>query len=85
GDTISIEGQVVYVNGKAIDEPYINKEPYGDFNEVTVPEGKYFVMGDNRSNSSDSRFTSLGFVDKKDMVGHVFFRFWPFNKFGTVS
>lgn len=85
GDTVSIKDQVVYVNGEPIDEPYVNTDPYGDFPEVTVPEGTYFVMGDNRANSSDSRFTSLGFVDRKDIVGHVFFRFWPFDKFGSVS
>lgn len=47
GDNIAIKDQVVYVNGEPIDEPYVNTDPYGDFPEVTVPEGTYFVMGDN--------------------------------------
>ncbi|MDO4287900.1 MAG: signal peptidase I [Eubacterium sp.] len=85
GDTIAIRDQVVYRNGEALQEDYINTEPYEDFEEVTVPEGKYFVMGDNRANSSDSRYTSLGFVDRDAVVGHVIFRFWPLDDFGTVE
>jgi signal peptidase I len=83
GDTIEIRNQVVYRNGEALTEPYVNTDPYPDFAKVTVPEGKYFVMGDNRANSSDSRYESLGFVDEKDIVGHAIFRFWPFSKAGT--
>lgn len=85
GDTIEIRNQVVYRNGEALDEPYINTEPYEDFNAVTVPDGMYFVMGDNRANSSDSRYTSLGFVDREQIIGHVVFRFWPFDKLGGIS
>lgn len=82
GDTIEIKDMKVYRNGKVLNEPYINPEPYGDFSKVTVPAGKYFVMGDNRANSSDSRFADLGYVDKKDMIGHVIFRFYPFDRIG---
>lgn len=85
GDTIEIRDQVVYRNGEPLDEPYINPEPYGDFSQVTVPEGCYFVMGDNRANSSDSRFTSLGFVERDQIVGHVVFRFWPLDSIGGIS
>ncbi len=85
GDRIAIKDQVVYRNGEALTEPYINTEPYGDFDEVTVPEGKFFVLGDNRANSSDSRYSSLGFVDREAVVGHVIFRFWPFDTFGGVK
>lgn len=84
GDTISIKNDVVYRNGQALTEDYINTQPYEDFAEVTVPEGTYFVMGDNRANSSDSRYPSLGFVKKDAIDGKVIFRIWPFNEIGTV-
>lgn len=83
GDTIRIENNVCYRNGQPLDEPYINLQNYPNFQEVTVPEGCYFVMGDNRANSSDSRFQSLGFVDREDLVGKVVLRFWPFDQFGV--
>lgn len=85
GDTISISNNVVYRNGEALDEDYINTEDYADFPEVTVPAGKYFVLGDNRAHSSDSRYIDLGFVDRDDIVGKVVFRFWPFTSFGLIE
>ncbi|MBM6968312.1 signal peptidase I [Pseudoramibacter alactolyticus] len=85
GDTIEIKNMKVYRNGRLLKESYINKESYGDFAKVTVPAGKYFVMGDNRANSSDSRYADLGFVDEDDMIGHVVFRFWPWGKIGSIQ
>ena len=52
--------------------------------KVLIPEGHYFVMGDNRANSADSRMNDLGFVPENNIHGRVFFRFWPFEKFGGV-
>ena len=85
GDKIKIVDNVVYRNGEPLEEDYINTEDYADFPEVTVPAGKYFVLGDNRANSSDSRYVDLGFVDRSAIVGKVFFRFWPFTNFGIVE
>ncbi len=84
GDTIAIKDMVVYRNGEPLDEDYINPDPYEDFTEVTVPMGTYFVMGDNRANSSDSRYPSLGFVERNAIDGKVIFRIWPLSEIGTV-
>ena len=78
------------INGEKIDEPYVNFEEgtamIGSTREVyplTVGDGEMFVMGDNRLNSQDSR--CIGFVDTRRIAGKVLLRFYPFNKFGTVS
>lgn len=90
GQTVDIdfaEG-VVYVDGKALDEPYINDlthEPE-DFTEpVTVPEGSVFVMGDNRNRSTDSRSARLGCVDTRFILGKAFLRLTPLNRFGGMK
>lgn len=84
GDTIEIKDRVVYRNGEPLSEDYINTEAYDDFSEVIVPIGTYFVMGDNRANSSDSRYPSLGFVERDAIDGKVIFRIWPLSEIGLV-
>lgn len=90
GQTISIDfdKHIVYVDGVALDEPYI-LEPITeslDFNgKVTVPENCVFVMGDNRNDSLDSRFSQIGFVDEREIMGKVLFRILPIGQFGTVD
>lgn len=89
GDWVDIDKDGnVYVNQKLIDEPYL-KEPkaYGDTDielPYQVPENKVFVMGDNREVSIDSRNTSVGCVDREQVVGHIVFRVWPLNKLGFI-
>lgn len=74
GDTVSVEGGVVSVNGTALVEPYIAAPP--DYEDSwTVPEDSVFVLGDNRNNSSDSH--SWGFVPIVDMVGKALVVYWP--------
>lgn len=90
GDTIDINfetGEVIR-NGEVLDEPYIAEttREQGDMMfPQKVPQGSVFVMGDNRNASTDSRFTSLGMVDERYVLGHVLSVIYPFNKFGAVS
>ncbi len=82
GDTFRIRDGVVYVNGRALIEPYV-KEPWrGDLPEVTIPGGMYFVMGDNRNNSLDSRV--FGPVREELIVGKAMASWWPAGKVGRV-
>ena len=85
GDTISITGGVVYINGEPQDEPY-TKDGYTntEMDEVYVPEGKLFCMGDNRQNSRDSRDRAIGLVDEDDVLGKAVFRLFPFSRIGGL-
>lgn len=77
----------VYVNNVLIEEPYLNEKAYGETNielPYQVPEGKIFVMGDNRSVSIDSRNTSIGCVAEEQIVGKIVFRIWPLAQMGPV-
>ena len=85
GDTIAITGGVVYVNGEPQDEPY-TKDGYTntEMDEITIPEGKLFCMGDNRQNSRDSRDSKIGLVDESDVLGKAVLRLFPFSRFGGL-
>jgi signal peptidase I len=82
GDTVQGKHGFVFVNGEKIDEPYLTQETQ-PFDTVTVPKGKLFVMGDNRGNSLDSRFT-LGFVPIDKVIGKAFIKIWPPSRFGLL-
>jgi signal peptidase I len=83
GDKIEGRGGSVYVNGKKVAEPYL---PAGvktsTFGPITVPQGKLFVMGDNRGNSDDSR--SFGPIPVSKVVGHAFVLLWPPGRFSGL-
>lgn len=85
GDTISISGGIVYLNGVALEESY-TKDGYTqtEMSEITVPENSLFCMGDNRQNSADSRDSRIGCVPMSDVKGKVVFRIWPLSDFGGV-
>ena len=90
GQTIDIDFETgeVTVDGEVLDEPYILERTHLDEGTefpLTVPEGEVFVMGDNRNASRDSRSLSVGTVKEEYIVGRVLFRFFPFDRFGTVS
>lgn len=78
----------VYINGEPIDEPYLKEKAFGDC-DITlpyqVPDARYFVMGDHRSISIDSRNTSIGCVAEEQIVGKIVFRVWPLSAFGSVE
>ena len=81
GDTIEIRSGTVYVNDVPLDEPYIKEKPRYTFGPFTVPEDNYFVLGDNRNNSTDSHYGWT--VTRDEIVGKACLRFWPFSKFGN--
>ena len=85
GDRVSISEGKVYINGEAQEEPY-TKDSYTSttMDEVTVPEGYIFVLGDNRQNSTDSRSPEVGFIDINRIRGKVVFRLFPISDFGTM-
>lgn len=77
----------VYVNNFLIDEPYVDEKALGDCNielPYQVPENKYFVMGDHRSVSSDSRNSAIGCISEEQIVGKIIFRVWPIKDFGLL-
>ena len=85
GDEITLSGGYVYRNGEKIDEPYIHMQgetwsPYGSDITCVVPEGEYFLMGDHREVSVDSRWEEVGTVPLDQFQGRVFLRLYPFNQ-----
>lgn len=82
GNTLSIKEGKVYLDGKALQENYIAEPPNQPFPEVQVPPNQFFVMGDNRNDSNDSRY--WGFLPKENIIGRAVFRFYPFNKIGAI-
>lgn len=88
GQWINIdEAGNVYVDGKLLDEPYITEKHSGTTNieyPVQVPENSYFVLGDHRETSVDSRNSVIGCINKDEIVGRIIFRVWPLSEFGAV-
>ena len=89
GETVQIKDGAVYINGELLSEDIYGKDPirlgYTASQPVTLGEDEYFVMGDNRNNSKDSRSAEIGPVKKSQFLGRAWFRFWPFKSTGLLT
>ena len=82
GETLKYENGILYINDKMIEENYLDEVTKDFTYEGKIPEECYFVMGDNRDDSLDSRY--FGCFPKKDILGHASFVLFPFAKFGKL-
>ena len=87
GDVIAVQGGHLYLNDQPVDEPYIDADKFGgrDFARYTLKEDEYFVMGDNRANSNDSRSPSVGPLSYDMIVGHAKMVLLPVGKLRTIK
>ncbi|MFV0465978.1 MAG: signal peptidase I [Lachnospiraceae bacterium] len=89
GQWVNIDADgTIYVDGEELKEPYLSEKAYGDVTielPYQVPEDRYFVMGDHRSTSADSRNTAIGCIAEEQIVGRILVCVWPFSNFGLVE
>lgn len=92
GERIDYKNNILYINGKAYDELFLDEDVITDefimeqikgCDDGVIPENSYFVLGDNRGNSLDSR--AIGVISKEDIIGRTSFRIFPFNKIGFIK
>ena len=83
GDVVEVKGGTVYVNGSPLDEPYIKDQPSYTLSPTEIPENSYFVLGDNRNNSSDSHKGWT--VPRQNIVGKAWLSIWPPGQWGIVT
>ena len=89
GETVEYKDNKLYINGKETEDPYPSTETddfsITDIGHIKVPGDCYFVMGDNRANSLDSRYPTVGVIKKSQIEGRTKLRIWPLNKIGNVK
>ena len=89
GETIEYKNNELYINGEKIKDPYPSTKTddfsIEDVGHTKIPGDTYFVMGDNRADSLDSRYPSVGVIKKEHILGRARFIIWPFNRFGKVK
>lgn len=82
GDKLDIQDGKVYINNQVLDESaYLDVSTLGEVHLEAIPEGHYFLMGDNRPNSGDSRSDEIGLVKREDITGKAILRYYPFDRF----
>lgn len=89
GETVQITADgTIYINGEELQEGYgkeVIRDPGNAYSPITLGEDEYFVLGDNRNNSSDSRSISVGLIKKDVIVGRAWLRVWPFSEWGILK
>ena len=89
GEKIEYKDNVLYINGEKVEDPYPSTATddfsIEDIGHVKVPGDTYFVIGDNRSDSLDSRYPQVGVINKTQILGRAKFVIWPINRFGIVK
>lgn len=88
GETIQIKDGYVYINGELLGEEYgaeVMQDPGIAENEITLGKDEYFVLGDNRNHSSDSRVANVGVLKREDLLGRAWVRVWPLDSIGVIS
>jgi signal peptidase I len=90
GETVQIKDGYVYINEQKLEETFgrevIRADRYGQAAEpITLGEDEYFVLGDNRNESADSRETSVGILKREDLIGRAWVRIWPLDSFGVLT
>jgi signal peptidase I len=85
GDAVEIKNGSVWIDGTQLVEPYLAGPTLGNFGPVQVPEGRVFVLGDNRQASRDSRYSSVGFIEYARVKGKALLVYWPISALRTIA